>query len=287
MTILADRTTLVTGGASGMGRRLALEAARRGSRVVVWDLDAAALEETRSELAHAGWHEPAAYRCDVSDPAAVETTARRVTDEVGPLDVLVNNAGVASGGWMTDLSNEQIRRAFDVNVLSLFWVTRAFLPSMIERNSGHVVTMASASGLVGVAKLSAYASSKWATVGFDESLRMELRRRAPGVRTTVVCPFYVNTGMFRGVKTRFPWLLPILEEADVVARIVRAIEHERRRLLMPWLVKTVPPLRVVPTSLFDAIADVLGVNTSMDDFVGRAGDERARPSVSPPEAAGA
>ncbi len=276
MTMLVDRTTVITGGASGMGRRLALEVARRGGRVAVWDLDDARLEETRSELARVGGHEPRTYRCDVSDADAVAATAERVTDDLGPVDVLVNNAGITNGGWMTDLSDDQIRRALDVNVLSLFWVTRAFLPSMIRRNEGHVVTMASASGLIGVAKLSAYVASKWATVGFDESLRMELRRRAPRVRTTVVCPFYVNTGMFRGVKTRFPRLLPILEEEDVVGRIVSAIEHERRRLVMPWLVKTIPPLRVLPTAVFDAIADFLGANTSMDEFVGRTGDEVAR-----------
>ena len=98
---------------------------------------------------------------------------------------------------------------------------------MIQRNRGHIVTIASASGLIGVARLADYASSKWAAVGFDESLRAELSKVAPGVMTTVVCPFYINTGMFRGVRSRFPFLLPILEEDDVARRVVHAIQTDR------------------------------------------------------------
>ena len=122
-----------------------------------------------------------------------------------------------SGKDFLELPDDKIEATFDINVLSLFWTGKAFLPSMIQRNRGHIVTIASASGLIGVARLADYASSKWAAVGFDESLRAELSKVAPGVMTTVVCPFYINTGMFRGVRSRFPFLLPILEEDDVAA----------------------------------------------------------------------
>ncbi len=204
MTNLANRTTLVTGAASGMGLGIAVQVARRGGRVVLWDLDEDRLDEARETVDSAGPQTPLAHRCNVADVDDVNATAARVAADLGSVDVLVNNAGVVSGDWLLDLSDDQIRRTFDVNTLSLFWVTRAFLPDMVERNEGHVVTMASASGLTGVAKLTDYASSKWAAIGFNDSLRQEMRRRAPGVRTTVLCPFYVNTGLFRGVKTRFP-----------------------------------------------------------------------------------
>lgn len=116
-----------------------------------------------------------------------------------------------------------------------------------------------------------YASSKWAAVGFDESLRMELRRLGKtGVKTTCVNPFYINTGMFQGVTTRFPFLLPILEPDDVSQRIFTAIRRDSPVLCMPWLVYTIPLMRgLIPPWLMDFTAEVLGVSHSMDDFVGR------------------
>jgi all-trans-retinol dehydrogenase (NAD+) len=156
-------------------------------------------------------------------------------------------------------------------VLALFWTTKAFLPHMIENNRGHVVTIASASGLIGVAKLSDYSSSKWAAIGFDESLRGELRKAAPGVMTTVVCPFYIDTGMFHGVKSRFSFLLPILKEEKVAERVVSAIQRNKRRLMMPPVVYTVPLMRLFPVGVFDMLASFLGINASMDEFKGRHG----------------
>jgi all-trans-retinol dehydrogenase (NAD+) len=192
-----------------------------------------------------------------------------VRQEVGAIDILFNNAGIVSGKSFLDLPDAQIEATFRINTMALFWTGKAFLPDMIARNRGHVVTMGSASGYVGVAKLSDYAASKWAAVGFDESLRVELKRTAPGIVTTIVCPYYINTGMFRGVKTRFPLLLPILEEQVVADRIVRAIQRNKRRLVMPRLVGLVPLMRVLPVPVFDAVANFLGVNRSMDEFAGR------------------
>jgi all-trans-retinol dehydrogenase (NAD+) len=140
---------------------------------------------------------------------------------------------------------------------------------MVEKNEGHFVTIASAAGLIGVPGLTDYASSKWAAVGFDESLRSELRRSAPGVRTTVVCPYFVDTGMFEGVHSRFSFLLPILAEARVAERVLRAVERDRPRLWLPPLVYSIPLLRLAPVSWFDFVADLLGIHSAMDRFVGR------------------
>ena len=112
-------------------------------------------------------------------------------------------------------------------------VTKAFLPAMVRHNRGHIVTLASAAGLVGVARQTDYSASKHAAVGFDESLRAELREISPGVMTTLVCPYYVDTGMFEGVRTRIPFLLPILRQRDVVHKIANAIERDRRLLVLP------------------------------------------------------
>ncbi|QDG88036.1 SDR family oxidoreductase [Pseudarthrobacter sp. NIBRBAC000502770] len=264
-TRLAGATLLVTGGGSGLGRRMALGAARRGSRVVIWDVDAAAGAAVRDEIRAAGGQADAQY-VDVTDRDAVKAAAA----EAGTVDVVVNNAGVVSGQRLLDATEDAIARTMNVNVLALYWVTRAFLGGMVERRRGTVVTVASAAGLVGVARQTDYSASKFAAVGFNESLRAELRADRADVNTLVVCPFYINTGMFDGVRTRWPLLLPILEEEDVAARVLDAIEAGHRKLVLPPLVNLLPVLRVLPVGVFDRLMDVLGVNRTMDHFTGRA-----------------
>lgn len=270
MTEIARKNILITGGACGIGRQMALRFAREGGNVVVWDIHEGNLQKALKDIQSATGREAKGYVCDVSDREQVYSLAERVREEVGPIDILVNNAGVVSGQPLLDLPDEKIEQTFKVNVLALFWVTKAFLPYMVERNAGHVVTIASSAGFVGVSKLTDYSSSKFAAVGFDESLRNELRRVGADVRTTVVCPYFIDTGMFHGAKTKFSFLLPILKEADVAEAVAKAVRGNRARLMMPPMVYLVPPLRLLPIKVFDALGDFLGVNVSMDEFVGRA-----------------
>ncbi len=269
MSYFAGKRVLITGVGSGLGRRMALSMAREGSTIIGWDISAQALEKVLVELTLASGRQHHGFVCDVSSSEAVYRTAGQVKKEAGDPDILINNAGVVSGKHFLDCSDQEIQLTMGVNTLSLFWTAKAFLPAMIDRNAGHVVTVASAAGLVGVAKLADYCASKFAAVGFDESLRAELRRIAPAVRTTVICPYYITTGMFAGVKTRFAWLLPILNETYAAGRMVEAIRHRRPRLIMPPLVFAIPLLRLIPVALFDWIANFLGVNVSMEDFKGR------------------
>ncbi|VXB53856.1 SDR family oxidoreductase [Arthrobacter sp. 8AJ] len=271
-TRLSGATLLVTGGGSGLGRRLALGAARRGSRVVIWDVDAAAGAAVRDEIRAAG-AQAEAHAVDVTDREAVKAAAART----GPVDVLVNNAGVVSGHRLLDATDEAIERTMHVNVMALYWVTRAFLGGMAERGHGTVVTIASAAGMVGVARQTDYSASKFAAFGFTESLRAELRADQTGVNTLVVCPYYINTGMFDGVQTLWPRLLPILEEEDVAAEVLDAIEAGRRKLVLPPLVNLLPVLRILPVGVFDRLMDVLGVNRTMDHFTGRPGSRAGEP----------
>jgi all-trans-retinol dehydrogenase (NAD+) len=143
---------------------------------------------------------------------------------------------------------------------------------MIQKGAGHIVTVASAGGLIGVPKMTDYSASKFAAVGFDESLRVELKRLGyKNIRTTVVCPYFISTGMFKGVKTRFPFLLPIMEPDDVASKIVGAIEKNKERLLLPPFVLALFPTRLLPPVLFDEIVSFFGINHTMDDFKGRGG----------------
>lgn len=273
MTDFAGKNVLITGAASGIGRLLAQKIAAEHARVILWDIDSRGLHELSEQLRQER-RRVASYRCDVSDRESIYATAERVLEMCGHVDVLINNAGVVSGKPIMEASDEEIRRTFDINTLALFWTTRAFMPVMAERNGGHIVTIASAGGLVGAPRLTDYSASKFAAVGFDESLRLELKRQGLAIRTTVVCPFYVSTGMFEGVKTRFSWLLPIVEPEYAAEKIVKAIRKNQRRLVMPRFIYATPLLRLLPTSWFDALVEFLGVSRSMDKFTGR-GRERS------------
>jgi all-trans-retinol dehydrogenase (NAD+) len=268
MTDIKGSRALITGAASGIGRLLATELGQAGASLVLWDVDEQGLDEVQAELRAAGC-EADAYVCDLTRREDIAAVAVETLARSGPVDILVNNAGVVSGKSLLDVSPDEIERTFQVNALALFWTARAFLPGMLERDSGHLVTIASAAGLAGTSKLTDYCSSKFAAVGFDESLRVELKRQNSKVMTTVVCPFYTDTGMFAGVRTRFPWLLPILDPDYVVRRTVRAIEKNRRRLIMPRFVYTGWPIRLLPVDWFDALMAFFGISHSMDDFRGR------------------
>lgn len=258
------QTVLISGGGSGIGRLMAEGAAARGARVIIWDLSAEAGESVAQGIRERGG-EATAQRVDVTDRDAVNLAAQ----EVGGVDILVNNAGIVSGKRFAEMDHESIERIYAVNVLSLYWMTGAFLPGMRERGNGAVVTIASAAGLVGVARQTDYSATKFAALGFAESLRMELAKERAGVDSIVVCPYYISTGMFDGVTTRFPRLLPILQPDDAATRILDAIETGRHQLMMPKLVRALPLMRILPTSLFDRAMNVLGVNATMDGFTGR------------------
>lgn len=268
MTDISGKRALVTGAAHGLGRLLAAELGRAGARLVLWDVDAEGLRLAQEELSGLGYIVDA-HVCDLSSPDEIGTIAARTLAEGGPIDILVNNAGIVSGKQLLDLADADIERTFAVNTLALFRTVRAFLPAMLERDSGHIVTMASAAGIAGTAKLTDYCSSKFAAVGFDESLRLELRRQGSKVMTTVVCPYFTDTGMFDGVTTRFPWLLPILDPETVARRTVTAIRKDRRRLVMPWFVYAAWPTRLLPVAAFDWLMKFFGVSESMEDFTGR------------------
>jgi all-trans-retinol dehydrogenase (NAD+) len=270
MTVIDNKRALITGAAAGIGRLLAIRLGHAGAKLVLWDIDTEKLQRVQAELTAAGL-EAQIFTCDLTSREGIADVAQRTLEEVGPIDILINNAGIVSGKPLLDLTDEEIERTFQVNTLALFWTVRAFLPSMLERDAGHIVTVASAAGFAGTSKLTDYCASKSAAVGFDEALRVELNELGSKVITTVVCPFFVNTGMFDGVKTRFSWLLPILKPEDVVRRVIKAVEKNRRRLIMPWFVFITFPGRLLPVSWFDRLMSFFGVTRSMDEFHGRSG----------------
>jgi len=263
-------TVLITGGGSGIGRLLALKFAKEGCRIAIWDVNEKGAQEVAQECERAGAKKAIAHKIDLSQRDQVRLFATKVTEELGAVDILVNNAGIVTGKSLLECSEEQMIKTVEVNLLALFWTTRAFLPKMIERNHGHVVNISSMAGLVGVNGLADYCASKAGVFQFTESLRFELQRtKASGVSTTVVCPFYINTGMFDGARTRFWFLLPILESEYAVKKIFDAILISQEVLIMPKFAAGITLARAVfPTKAFDWLMNFLGVNHTMDHFKG-------------------
>jgi len=270
MTDFTGKNVLITGAASGIGRLMATKIAALGGHLILWDVNQGALETFGEELKKQNYS-VSTYVCDLSDKDAIYAAAEAVRQAHKVVDIMINNAGIVSGRPLLEESDADIIRTFAVNTLALFWTTRAFLPDMLKRNSGHIVTVASAAGLVGTPRLIDYCSSKFAAVGYDDALRVELKRQRSNVTTTVICPYFINTGMFQGAKTRFPWLMPILEPEYVADRIIGAIRTNRQRIIMPRFVFLTYLVRLLPPFLFDAVMGFLGVNKSMDEFTGRSG----------------
>ena len=268
MTDLTNKVTLITGGARGLGRLVAHKMAAKGSHVVLWDMADESLANTASEISAVG-HKVTTYHCDVSDRDMVYGLARKVKQDAGKVDVIINNAAIVSGESFLECSDQQLERTVGVNLLAHFWTVKAFLPHMIQTNSGHIVTVASAAGIIGSSGLVDYSASKFGAFGFHEALRAELKKQKLKIRTTIVCPFYIKSEMFAGVKTRFPLLLPILDAERVSERIVDAIIMRKQRVIMPPLVYATWPLRLLPVSIFDKLASFLGINDAMNEFQGR------------------
>lgn len=275
MKSVEGRTVLVTGAAMGMGRLFVEHAIADGaSSVVLWDVDETALNEALVELGD-GPCEVSGWVVDVSDADAVAATAEAVLDEVGRIDVVVNNAGIVRGNhyfWETDLDRDA-RFTIDVNTLGPMYVAHAFLPAMIDApHECRLVNLASAAGFTPNPRMAVYAASKWAVIGWSDSVRLELQQAGHGhVKVTTVCPYYTRTGMFEGAKSA-P-LLPILDPGDVVDEAWSAMLAGRPFVVLPRTVQLAEILKgVVPIGVRDFLADqVFGVYHTMEDFTGRSG----------------
>lgn len=260
-----EMVVVITGAASGLGYLLAELFVDARATVIGLDIDESGLREARINLGE-GFFDVV---CDLSDATAISTAFEGILTLHSGVDVLINNAGIVVGKHLLDLTTADIERTFGINVISHFHTTRAVLPSMIKRGSGHIVTVASAGGIVASPRLTAYSSSKFAAIGFDDALRTEMKRLGHPIFTTLIAPFFIGTGMFEGVKTRFPLLLPILKPERVARKVFRAIIRKKRRLIMPWFIYSSFPLRLLPVDLFDWVVDFFGITRTMDEFKGR------------------
>jgi short-subunit dehydrogenase len=186
-----DRTVWITGACSGIGKALAVELSTRGARLVLSSNRPDALADARTNCAHPNRH--VVQPLDLTEPASLDAAAATVEEEVGPVDVLVNNAGIAQRGPASDTPVDVVRQVMEVNVFGAVHLTRAVLPSMIDRQRGHVAVVSSVAGKFGVPGLSAYSASKHAVQGWFDSLRAEVHD--DGIGVTLICPGFVQTSI--------------------------------------------------------------------------------------------
>lgn len=268
------KTVLVTGGAMGMGRLFAERAiAEEAAAVVLWDIDEDALNETLAELAD-GPCDVSGYVVDVADRDEIAATAADVIATYDHIDILVNNAGIVRGNayfWETEPSRDTTA-TIEVNTLAPMYLAHEFLPGMIDaQGETRMLNLASAAGFTPNPRMAVYAASKWAVIGWSDSVRLELKQAGhEHVKVTTVCPYYVGTGMFEGAKSA-P-LLPILDPHEVVDEAWTAMLAGSPFVVLPKTVMLSEMLKgVVPIGVRDFIADhVIGVYHTMDEFTGRA-----------------
>ncbi|TQL45056.1 short-subunit dehydrogenase [Homoserinimonas aerilata] len=274
MKDVAAKIVLVTGAAMGMGRMYAQRAVAEGAAaVVLWDIDEQGLAATQAELGASGVPVHA-YTVDVSSLEQIQDAAARVIAEVGAPDVLINNAGVVRSAlfWEQD-SRRDTEFTMSINALAPMHVTREFLPAMIASGrESRVLNIASAAGTLSNPRMAVYAASKWAVIGWSDSVRLELEKAGHAhVKVTTFAPSYISTGMFEGA--RGPLLTPVMTPEFAVRRAWAAMLAGKPILYLPWSVNLSKVLRgVLPTRAWDAIGGRwFGVYRSMDEFTGRPG----------------
>ncbi|XP_076307322.1 epidermal retinol dehydrogenase 2-like [Tachypleus tridentatus] len=264
---VSKETVLITGGGGGIGRLLAIRFAKLGCRVVLWDINLEGCEETQRQVREIGG-QAYVYECDVSDCNSIKKRSVQVKQEVGNITILVNNAGIVTGKRFLDCSDKEIVKTFEVNALSHFWMCKAFLPDMISKDHGHLVSIASLAGLSGAVGLTDYCASKFAAVGFDESLKLEIKAgRHDGIKSTLVCPFFINTGMFAGATSG---CFKFLEPEFVADEIMAAILTNQEIIIIPKLFYVLYVVKsILPNKVGYLLNEAFGFSNSMEGYVGR------------------
>ena len=267
MTKIKSRCVLITGGASGIGRIMGRMSIERGaSQLVIWDINEKGIADTVAEFSKLG--NVKGYKVDISDSKAVEQAYRTTCEECGAVDILINCAGVVTSNRTFDKQSvAEIERTMAINSVAPMVVALQALPDMISRNVGHICNIASAAGMLSNPKMSVYAASKWAVIGWSESMRIELQQRKSNVHVTTVAPYFISTGMFTGVRSVFP----ILKPEPTAKKIIRAIERNTIFAGIPFGYHFIRFWQaILPLRVFDWLfGTVFGIYRTMDHFTGR------------------
>ncbi|CAL1687949.1 unnamed protein product [Lasius platythorax] len=260
---------LVTGAGHGIGKELAINYATLGATVVCWDINEGTNKQTMNEIKQMGKHSVYAYRCNVADREEVFKIAEKVRREVGDVTILVNNAGIAYAKKLLDQSVDEIVRVIDVNMISHYWTLRAFLPSMIEKNRGHVVAISSMAGLMGATHGTVYCATKSAIKALMEAISDELRtysNKKSLIKFTTVYPSLILTGIAKKPRTRFTCVMEGIAPQKAAALIIDAQRQNLKETTIPshWL-PILYAARILPNKVVNCIWDFLDIGVDAED----------------------
>ena len=265
---LKNRNVLITGGASGIGKIMGRMALEKGAKcVIIWDINEENIASTVKTFSAKG--QVKGYRVDVGDMEAVREVYATTVKECGDIDILINNAGiVTSNKTFDEVDVTEIDRTMRINAIAPMYVARVMLPDMLRRGVGHLCNITSAGGMLGNPRMAIYGASKWAAIGWSESVRIELQEKKSPVKVTTITPYYINTGMFDGVRSR---IIPILKPENTAKKIIRAVEKNRIFRGIPFGLHFIRFWQfILPIPVFDFFfGKVFGIYHTMDNFVGR------------------
>ena len=250
MTYWANKVVMITGASSGLGRGMALEIAARGAHLALLarreDLLNEIVDKARAKNVKAVF-----ATADVRDAKAVTEAADHFRKELGPIDILVANAGIGTADHALSLTPEHAANVIGINVLGAVNSVAAVLPDMVKRKHGRLVAISSLAAYRGLAKSAAYCASKAALSAYFESLRIDLRRTGVGV--TIIHPGFIKTALTAGREAKMPYLMELDEG---VKKIVSAIEKEKKIYAFPWQLATiVRASMLMPVAMYDWIAE--------------------------------
>ena len=231
-----DNVVLITGASSGIGRASAILFAKKGANIILVARKKEKLDQIDKELKKYNVS-TLVCECDVSNKSQVKEMSKTVLEKFNSIDILVNNAGFAIYGSVSDLTTEEIESQMSTNYFGMIYCIKNFLPSMIEKKSGHIVNVASVAGSFGLPGIASYCASKFAMLGFSEGLKHELK--GTGVGITVVSPIMVRTNFFDHQSfEKMPKYSPTSLSAETVAKaILKAANSPRLEIIVPSVVR--------------------------------------------------
>ena len=231
-----NKTVLITGASSGIGKESAIEFAKKGANIVLVSRTKEKLESVEDELKKFNVT-TLAYKCDVSKKDQVKEMSIIVLEKFDSVDILVNNAGFAIYGSVTDLSIDDIESQMETNYFGMIYCIKNFLPSMLDKKSGHIVNVASVAASFGLPGIASYCASKFAMLGFSEGLKHELKNSGVGI--TVVSPIMVRTNFFDHPSfEKMPKFSPTSLSSKTVAKaILKAANSSRLEIIVPSVVR--------------------------------------------------
>ncbi|WP_187260822.1 3-ketoacyl-ACP reductase [Pontibacter beigongshangensis] len=228
METIAGKNALITGAGKGIGKAMAFALAREGVNIGLLARTESQIKEVAAQLEEMGV-ETSVVKADVADLAAVDAAVEQVQLELGPIDILINNAGMASFGKFLELGPHEWEKIIRVNLMGVYYVTRAVLPSMIERKTGDIINISSTAGLRGTALTSAYSASKFGVMGLTESLMQEVRKH--NIRVSAWTPSTVATELAYENKLTDGNPDKVMQPEDLAELLVAQLKLNRRILI--------------------------------------------------------